>query len=168
MVRKIVPALLVSLATYGGSIGAAQALEVTKSVTINAPADEVWDEINDFDDFDDWHPAVEESEITDGDDKEIGAVRLVTLGDGGTIEEELTAYDDAGMSFSYKILKGVLPVKNYKSTVSVAAAGANKSKVTWTGSFQAKGADDQTATETITGVYQASLDNLKKEVEMDD
>jgi len=138
-------------------------------VTINAPAADVWDEVNDFDDLDEWHPAVAEAEIIKGgDDNQPGAQRLLTLGDGGTIKEELLEYDDAGTSFTYKILEGVLPVKNYESTVMVEAAGANKSKATWTGSFDAKGADDQTATETIDGVYGAGLDNLKKEVEMDD
>ena len=35
-------------------------------------------------------------------------MRLLTLGDGGTIKEELMAYDDAGMNYTYKILGGVL------------------------------------------------------------
>ena len=168
MARKLVPTLIILTAAYGASINAAQALEVTKSVTIKAPAADVWDEVNDFDDLDGWHPAVAETEITKGENNQPGAQRLLTLGDGGTINEELLEYDDAGMSFTYKILKGVLPVKNYESTVMVEAAGANKSKATWTGTFDARGADDKTATETMAGVYQAGLDNVKKELEMND
>jgi len=168
MVSKIVPALLILLLAYGSSIGAAQALDVTRSVTIKAPAEDVWDEVNDFDDLDGWHPAIAETEITKGENNQPDAQRLLTLGDGGTINEELLEYDDAGMSFTYKILKGVLPVKNYESTVMVEAAGANKSKATWTGTFDARGADDKTATETMAGVYQAGLDNVKKELEMND
>jgi mxaD protein len=138
-------------------------------VTINAPAPEVWDEVNDFDDLDEWHPAVAEAKIIKGgDDNKVGAQRLLTLGDGGTIKEELLAYDDAGMSYTYKILEGVLPVKNYESTISVESARDSESDVTWTGAFDAKGADDKTATDTIGSVYQAGLDNLKKKVETGD
>jgi mxaD protein len=170
MTRKFTPALsLLVFVACNNSASATPALEVTKSVTINAPAPEVWDEVNDFDDLDDWHPAVAEAEIIKGgDDNQPGAQRLLTLGDGGTIKEELLAYDEAGMSFTYNILEGVLPVKNYESTLSVESAGGSKSKVTWTGAFDAKGADDKTATNTISSVYQAGLDNLKRQVETDD
>jgi hypothetical protein len=51
--------------------------------------------------------------------------------------------------------------------------GKNSSKVTWSGEFQRKdtgpkpadNANDKTATDTIAGVYQSGLDNLKKIVE---
>jgi mxaD protein len=69
----------------------------------------VSDEINDFDDLNEWRSVVAGPETTKrGDDNRPGAVRLLTLGDGGTIKEELMAYDDAGMSYTYKILGGVL------------------------------------------------------------
>jgi hypothetical protein len=91
-IPQIMPALVIAIACSSPAV-AAPALEVTKSVTINAPAPEVWDEVNDFDDLDEW---------------------------------------------------------------------------TWTGAFDAKGADDKTATDTIGSVYQAGLDNLKKKVETGD
>lgn len=63
MLRNVAPIL--SAALVFGTIEAAQALEVSKRVTVNAPAEEVWDEINDFDDLDE-HPAVAEAEIIKG------------------------------------------------------------------------------------------------------
>lgn len=113
--------------------------------------------------LDGWHPAVATTELLEGENNEPGAVRLLTLGDGGTIKEELKAWDDAGMSYTYVILKGVLPVSDYESTVKVKKISGERSKVTWTGDFNAGGgADDQTAEETMSTVYQAGLDNLKK------
>jgi mxaD protein len=52
----------------------------------------------------------------------------------------------------------------------VTASGKGKSTVTWSGSFKRKDtgekpaadADDATATKTMSGVYEAGLDNLKK------
>lgn len=173
----VLPALFVFAVYNSTASAAAPVLKVTKSVTINAPASEVWDEVGEFDDIDDWHPAVAKAEIVKGENDQVGAVRLLTLADdGGTTKEQLLSHDDAGMSYSYKILESVLPVSNYKSTIKVEAAGKGASKATWSGSFQrkdlsdhpAKEANDKMATSTISSVYQAGLDNLKKQAETED
>ena len=57
--------------------------------------------------------------------------------------------------------------------MSVRPDGAGKTLVVWTGSFRRKdpsdspkqGQDDKAATDLITGVYKAGLDNLKKMTE---
>ena len=68
------------------------------------------------------------------------------------------------------ILEGVLPVSDYTSTVDVKAGAGGKSIVTWSGHFKRKNVgdhpaaneDDKTATDTMSAVYQAGLDNLSK------
>ena len=169
---KAVIALVYSalLAASGAAFAAAPMLKVTKSVTVNASADKVWGKVRDFGGLNTWHPAVASDKIVEGTDNKVGAVRVLTLKDGGTIKEKLLAHDDLRHSFKYGILEGVLPVSNYASTLTVASEGKNKAKVTWSGTFQRKNTgpapaaneDDKTATDTISSVYQAGLDNLKK------
>ena len=73
-------------------------------------------------------------------------------------------------TFKYSIIKGVLPVTSYASTVTVKAQGKDKTLVVWQGSFKRKdlatmpatGQDDETAVKTMTSVYRGGLDNLKK------
>ena len=111
-----------------------------------------------------------QDELVAGRNNRPGAERKLTLGDGGTLHEKLLGFDDQHHRFKYEILDGVLPVSHYTATVAVKAAGKNRSKVTWSGTFQRKdtgphpdaGADDAAATTAIGGVYQAGLDNLKK------
>jgi len=160
---------VVSLAAFA----AAPVLKVTKQVSIDASADKVWEKIKDFDGLATWHPALEKDEIVSGKNNVVGAERLLTLKGGGTIKEKLLAYDPKHHSFKYAILEGALPVSDYSSTVTVASTGKNKSTVTWSGTFKRKDmgdkpaadADDATATKTMSGVYQAGLDNLKKMIE---
>lgn len=163
-----------ALATVSAAcFAAAGVLKVTKSVTIEAPADEVWAKVKDFDGLATWHPALESDKIVAGKNNEVGAERLLTLKGGGTIREKLLAFDDRHHTFKYAILEGVLPVSDYSSTITVQAAGKDKSTVTWAGSFKRKDtgaqpaadADDATATKTITGVYESGLENLKKMIE---
>jgi len=165
---------LAALATMSAAaFAAAQVLHVSKEVTIDAPADQVWAKIKDFDGLATWHPALESDKIVAGKNNEVGAERLLTLKGGGTIKEKLLAFDAKKHSFKYSILEGVLPVSDYTSTVTVKSMGKDKSTVTWSGSFKRKDtsdkpaadADDATATKTMGGVYDAGLSNLKKMLE---
>jgi len=151
-------------------MAAAPALHVTKTVTINADAAKVWDTVKNFDGLNTWHPAVAKDEIVSGKNNKAGAVRLLTLKDGGTIKEKLLAYSAHSQMMKYSILEGVLPVSGYTSTISVKSVGKGKTEVTWHGNFKRKNTgakpaadqNDKTATDTISSVYQGGLDNLKK------
>jgi mxaD protein len=163
-------AILLSVLACGYAMAAAARLGVTKTVSIDAPAAKVWDAVKDFNALNSWHPAVATDEIVAGKNNVAGAVRLLTLKGGGTIKEKLLRFDAAGRSFKYAIVEGVLPVSDYSSTVTVKSAGDNKSTVTWSGHFKRKNVgdnpgdkeNDKAATDTISGVYQGGLDNLKK------
>lgn len=161
------------LTACGYAHAAASGLTTSKSITINAPAGKVWNAVKDFNGLNTWHPAVATDEIIEGKNNIVGAVRLLTLKGGGTIKEKLVGYAPAGRSFKYSIIEGVLPVSGYTSTFTVKPIGKNKSSVTWTGHFKRKNLgenppdneNDKTAVDTIGGVYQAGLDNLKKMAE---
>ncbi len=141
-------------------------LYVIKSVNINAPAAKVWDKISKFSDLGAWHPAVAKTEITYGVDGKKGAKRTLTLQDGGKINEQLTAYNSKNKMMSYIIVDSVLPVTAYASTLHVYTNGADKSVVVWEGSFLPKApADEKTASDTMGGVYDGGLNNLKKILE---
>ncbi|SRR6267154_2165714 len=172
---KINPAIAAGLCLLacGFAQAAAPRLTVSKTITIDAPAAKVWRAVKDFNGLNTWHPAVATDEIVEGKNNTVGAVRLLTLKGGGTIKEKLLAFDAAGRSFKYAILEGVLPVSDYTSTIAVKSAGKNQSSVTWTGHFKRKNVgdnpadneNDKTARDTMGGVYQGGLDNLKKIVE---
>ena len=146
--------------------------KVSKSVEINAPADKVWKIIGNFQDMS-WHPAVEKTEGTGGNDA--GAKRTLTLKGGGKIEESLTKHDAAGYSLAYEITNvdvKVLPVTNYSSTLSVSGEGG-KSTITWRGAFY-RGfmnndpppeLNDEAAVKAVSGVYDGGLAAVKKAAE---
>jgi len=148
----------------------AKSLSAHEEVTINAPAAKVWSTVSNFNDLGAWHPAVKKTEIVSGTNNKVGAERLLTLQDNGTIKEKLLGYSAKNKTFKYSIIEGVLPVSSYVSSVSVKAQGKDKTLVVWQGTFKrkdtsaspAKGQGDEDAVKTITGVYRGGLDNLKK------
>lgn len=158
-IKSLVIATLIAAA---GSAFAGEPLFVIKSVELNQPVDLVWKKVADFSDLGAWHPAVAKTEIVSGKNNNPGAKRVLTLKDGGKINETLTAYNDKSKSYSYRITDGVLPVNEYASTVSVHSNGDGKSVVVWESHFLPKApADEKAASEAIKGVYDGGLNQLK-------
>ncbi len=166
----IVSALSIS---SGFAMAAAPWLHVTETADIQAPAGKVWDTVKNFDQLNTWLPPVAKDEIIEGQRNRPGAVRLLTLQDGGTVKEKLLSYSPSAHTFRYTIVESVLPVSHYTSVLSVKSAGHGQSTVTWSGRFKRKNEgpspgdkeNDKAATDTIHGVYQAGLSNLKKMLE---
>lgn len=143
--------------------------KVTETIEIPAPPEKVWEVIGNFQDFS-WHPAIEKTEGTGGNEK--GATRTLTLKDGkGTIEEKLSSYEP-GKSYGYRIEKvdiKVLPVGNYSSTITVKPSGDGKSEVEWKGAFYRgypnndppPDQTDEASVKAVTGIYKAGLEALK-------
>jgi len=157
--RAMLLPLLVALPA--GTTLAADLVEVTETVNIDAPASEAWEAVQDFDGLHTWHPAVAQTEITGGENNVVGAERKLTLGDGGVIMETLESHDADAMSFGYSMGETVLPVADYSATV-VVSGDDDSAQVTWSGSFEPT-TDDSAA--VIGSVYRAGLDNLKSRLE---
>lgn len=145
-----------------------ETIRLKESIEINAPADKVWAKVGNYGDMS-WHPAIAKTEVVEGKATEAGAKRVLTLQDGGKVNETLTTYDAAGMTMKYEITESVLPVREYGATIKVEANG-DKTVVTWRTMFKRKdpanpaaaGQDDATAKATVEGILKSGLANLKK------
>ncbi len=143
--------------------------KTSQEVLLNAAPDEVWAAVGQFGDMS-WHPAVFSTEAPQGN--EIKGHRTLTLGaEGGPqLFEELTKYDAAKRSYSYRISKddiAILPVTNYSSTLTVEDRDG-KALVTWSGAFfrgnpnndPPPELNDEAAVKAVNDLYRAGLDNL--------
>ncbi|MES9991342.1 MAG: SRPBCC family protein [Candidatus Thiodiazotropha sp.] len=140
---------------------------------IAAPPQTIWNVVKNFHDMS-WHPAVTNTEGDGGNS--VGAMRTLTLTNGGQIVEKLEKYDEEKHSFFYRIESvdvKVLPVTNYSSWFNIKPNGEGGSLVTWKGAFY-RGypnndpppeLSDQAAKDAVTGVYESGLAKLKEMVE---
>ena len=106
---------VVALAT-GLVVIPAWALEVSQSVEVAAPPDEVWQAIRGFCTIAEWHPMI--AECVDSEQNGV-AMRTLTTVDGAVLVERRVQYSDEGMSYSYEIVESPLPVADYESTLAV-------------------------------------------------
>jgi mxaD protein len=154
--------------------------KMTASVTIDAPAEKVWDIIKDYGDLS-WLPVIKSTQADKGNQK--GSVRVLTLKTGGTITEKLKAYKADKMSYKYKIMDmsaaqtikhsgkdedvPVLPVENYAATITVKEKGG-KSEVVWVAAYYRaymnnnppKEMDEDAADKAVTHVLTTGLTSL--------
>ena len=143
-------------------------LSVTEKVELAAPAAKSWEAVKNFDGLHTWHPGFASTEITKGENNRKGAVRVLTLKDGGAkITEELLGWNDKKMMMKYRITDSPLPITGYVSTIKVAPLKSGGSVVTWSSTFKGKsakpkeGEDDASLKKLISGVYTGGFDNLK-------
>lgn len=133
---------------------------VSMETTLNAPADEVWEIVSDFNGLTRFIPAIAAS-TTEGEG--IGAVRTLTLENGALILEKLESFQESpSRSFSYSIVTSPLPVAGYHATVEVFDIGSSRSNMTWSSSFEPDGVTEEEAQDVIRGIYSMGFDGLKK------
>jgi len=114
-------------------------IQVRRSTIIDAPIDEVWAILRDFNGHERWHPAVAESRIEDGRaSDEAGCVRRFRLTDGGELREQLLTLSDRDRRFSYCILDAPIPLIDYVANVSLKpVTDGNRTFWEWSSSFAA-------------------------------
>lgn len=140
---------------------AAGALQVAREIVVDSNPTTVWKLVGHFNSLDVWHPAVTNSAMTgSGTTTADGSWRLLTLGNGATVTEPLVAYSAEKFSYSYEITKSPLPIKNYVATISLSPVPGGKTLMKWGANFDANGASDKEAMDTMAGVYEAGLNKV--------
>jgi hypothetical protein len=109
------------------------------STIVDAPADEVWAAVRDFNGLGTWNAQmVLTCEIEDGKSgDQVGAVRNFTLANGAHLREQLLAHSDRQRSYSYDFQKHPFEgVENYVATIRVLpVTDTNQTFVEWWTTF---------------------------------
>ncbi|QKC72809.1 zinc-binding dehydrogenase [Mesorhizobium loti] len=113
-------------------------VKVCQSTIIEAPVDEVWAILRDFNGHDRWHPAIAFSEIEGGEPVDVvGAVRHFRLNDGGELREQLLALSDRDRRLSYCLLEAPLPLMGYVASIRLKpVTDGNATFWEWRSEFQ--------------------------------
>ncbi|GGF55120.1 polyketide cyclase [Marmoricola endophyticus] len=133
------------------------------SAVIAAPVDEVWALVRGFNELPEWHPAIAGSEIVEGTDGQLGAVRRLALEGGGSVSEKLLAIDDVARSTTYCFTDpGPFPARSYVSTYRLAPVSATGGTfMEWYADFDAEAADEEKLAKTFGGgVFKGGIDAL--------
>jgi len=135
-------------------------VKVCQSTIIEAPVDEVWAILRDFNAHDRWHPAIAFSEIEGGEPVDaVGAVRHFRLNDGGELREQLLALSDKDRRLSYCLLEAPLPLMGYVASIRLKpVTDGNATFWEWRSEFQPPAHRRDELVRLVTeGIYQAGF-----------
>lgn len=138
--------------------------KIFTSFVINAPMEEVWAKIRDFNAMPDWHPAVADSHIENGGPSDrMGCIRNFNLKDGGNIREQLLTLSDVEHTCTYSLLDSPMPVENYVATLRlVPITDGNRTFTEWSAGFSCPPEEEAGLQEKINGVFQDGFNFLKE------
>jgi len=134
------------------------------SSVIDAPIDDVWAKIRDFNALPAWHPAIADSHIENNEPSDkVGCIRNFNLKGGGNIRERLLTLSDVDYQCTYSILISPMPLDNYRATLRlVPITDGNRTYAEWTAEFTCRPEDEETLVNDIgNGVFQGGFDGLK-------
>jgi hypothetical protein len=130
-------------------------------IDLHTDANQVWQLIGGFDSLPDWLPFIPQSTLSEG-----GRVRTLKSVEGATIIERLLNFSEAERSYTYTILQGPAPVRDYEATLCVLpGSNGQGARVEWFGSFIPEGISDAEATALFTTIYEDGLAALKQALE---
>jgi hypothetical protein len=134
------------------------------SAVIPASVEQVWEVARDFGALSVWHPAIEASSLDSGTGAEIGAVRRLTLGDGGVVVERLLRLDDVDRLCTYEILESPFAVRRYVATLTFApVTDTGQTFGQWWAEYDAEAADEAELTALFSGgVFAGGLAGLQQ------
>lgn len=139
-------------------------IKVMRSAVIDAPIDDVWAVLRDFNSHHAWHPAVGESNIENNEPADqVGCVRNFYLKDGNQIREQLLTLSDADYVSTYCIVDATLPMRRYVATVQLRpVTDGARTFWHWESSFDVPPGREREFERLVgDGVYQAGFDGLR-------
>ena len=139
-------------------------VEVRRSTVIDAPIDDVWRILRDFNGHDRWHPAVATSRLTGADyTDQVGCVRDFRLTGGERVTEQLLSLSDKTHSFSYAIVESDVPLQDYVAHVDLKpVTDGRRTFWNWRSKFRPPAGREQELAQLVAeGVYEAGFSAIR-------
>ena len=125
-------------------------MKVMRSVIIEATVDRVWAAVRAFDGVVRWNPGVTAARMESGTSTSVGAIRHLDIVDGTVFRETLLAHSDLEHFYTYDIVEGPLPCRNYVSTHQfLPVTDGNLTLGIWSGEFDCDPADEASLEEIV-------------------
>ncbi len=138
---------------------------IVRSTVVDTPVAEVWRILRDFNGHRDWHPAVADSLIEDGQSADaVGVVRRFRLAGGGVLREQLLTLSDRDHALSYCILDAPVPLIGYVAQIRLKpVTDGDRTFWQWSCQFDCPPEREAEMVRLVAeGVYEAGFAGLKR------
>lgn len=132
---------------------------------VDAAPEKVWQLAREFNGLPGWLSAVAASTLTTGVEGQVGAVRHLTLADGGEFDEELLGLDNEARTQTYRIVgDNPFGVRRYVATLRVAPLTmTGQTFVEWWSEYDADADREAELTQVFqSAIYEAGITALQE------
>ncbi|MDZ7682720.1 MAG: SRPBCC family protein [Fodinibius sp.] len=133
--------------------------EVKVSGIIHAGVDQVWELVSNFSRLDEFVEAVVDCTA---EGSGTGAVRTLTLADGGEAKEQLESLHPDQHLLTYSIIDSPMPIENYSGSMQVKRITDGKSEFTWSSTFDVQDGTEREMKEALEGLYKLGVEGLQQ------
>jgi hypothetical protein len=126
---------------------------IRHEIRIRRSADDVWARVRDAAGLHTWFPGLTNCTVE-------GDTRVIFLGSGMAMPEQILVIDDVQRRFQYRITAPIF--RHHRGTIDVIALAADECLVVYSTE-----ADPRTMALTISGGTAGALDELKRQMELD-
>lgn len=137
---------------------------VVRSTVIDAPVEDVWAIVRDFNGHDRWHPAIADSAMERGAPTDrVSGIRRFHLADGAELREQLLTLSDIDMEMSYCLIDTPVPLFNYVAHVRLLPiTDGDHTFYEWRSRFDTpKGRERELSTMVGEDIYMAGMNGVR-------
>jgi len=136
---------------------------LTLTRTIQAPASRVWDILADFGGVHIFHPMVDTSPITNGQDMGVGAKRRCELYNGTMVDEEITSFNPERRNIAITVSHPAAPIEAMAGEFTVTSQGDSSCEVLATMEYSLiDGALTKEQTDGMRGMMEGAVQSVLK------
>jgi NADPH2:quinone reductase len=137
---------------------------VVRTAIIDAPINRVWSLLRDFNSHDQWHSAIDSSQIENNErSDQVGCIRNFSLKDGNLVREQLLGLSDSEHSINYCIVEASIPLQRYVAQIKLKpVTDGNRTFWHWESTFSTPPGRERELSELVAkGVYETGFENFK-------
>jgi hypothetical protein len=137
--------------------GPAAAIEVQRSIEVDAPPAEVWEAVSGFCSIEEWHPEVADCTLEEDD---VTTYRTVETTDGRSFREQLMAQNEETRFYSTTLVESPWPFAGLVSEFQVAPGPDGSSIIVWQANISTITVDEDEAADDLGQLYEMGLEGI--------
>ncbi len=135
-------------------------LNVTKIIKV--PIDKVWLAISHIDGLERWFSVISQCQVKG---RGVGAIRTLTLVDGGVIRDLIKEINHEIQQFSYQRIELPFPISHYQGTVNLTSTSVEETKLSWSVEYQVTNENRSEMSALILSVITDGINGIEQDLQ---
>ena len=135
-------------------------LKIVKKIKV--PTETVWLAISNIDGLDRWFPVIQHCQV---EGQGVGAIRTLTLLEGGIIRDIVEEINQNKQQFSYKRIEQPFSISHYQGRVNVSSIFPGQTELSWSVEYQVLNENRSEMSSLLLNVITEGINGLEQDLQ---